>query len=52
MTLSDDDAVTVERSGPVTTVGLLRPHARNAVDGLTGAARSAAGEGRHGQRVP
>jgi enoyl-CoA hydratase len=32
------DAVTVERSGPVTTVRLSRPHARNAVDGPTAAA--------------
>jgi enoyl-CoA hydratase len=32
------DAVTVERSGPVTTVRLSRPHARNAVDGVTAAA--------------
>jgi enoyl-CoA hydratase len=31
-------AVTVERSGPVTTVRLSRPHARNAVDGPTAAA--------------
>ena len=30
--------VTVERNGPVTTVRLDRPHARNAVDGLTAAA--------------
>jgi enoyl-CoA hydratase len=32
------DAVTVERAGPVTTVRLSRPHARNAVDGITAAA--------------
>jgi enoyl-CoA hydratase len=32
------DAVTVERQGPVTTVRLSRPHARNAVDGDTAAA--------------
>ncbi|HEV7211180.1 MAG TPA: crotonase/enoyl-CoA hydratase family protein [Blastococcus sp.] len=32
------DAVTVERDGPVTTVRLSRPHARNAVDGVTAAA--------------
>jgi enoyl-CoA hydratase len=32
------DAVTVERSGPVTTVRLSRPHVRNAVDGPTAAA--------------
>ena len=31
-------AVTVERSGPVTTVRLFRPQARNAVDGPTAAA--------------
>jgi len=31
-------AVTVERAGPVTTVRLSRPHARNAVDGVTAAA--------------
>jgi enoyl-CoA hydratase len=35
---SGSDAVTVERSGPVTTVRLARPHARNAVDGPTAAA--------------
>jgi enoyl-CoA hydratase len=35
---SGTDAVTVERSGPVTTVRLSRPHARNAVDGPTAAA--------------
>jgi enoyl-CoA hydratase len=35
---SGSDAVTVERSGPVTTVRLSRPHARNAVDGPTAAA--------------
>jgi enoyl-CoA hydratase len=38
MQLSGADAVTVERSGPVTTVRLSRPHARNAVDGPTAAA--------------
>jgi len=32
------EAVTVERDGPVTTVRLSRPHARNAVDGATAAA--------------
>jgi enoyl-CoA hydratase len=32
------DAVTVEQDGPVTTVRLSRPHARNAVDGVTAAA--------------
>jgi enoyl-CoA hydratase len=32
------DAVSVERHGPVTTVRLSRPHARNAVDGPTAAA--------------
>lgn len=32
------NAVRVERSGPVTTVILDRPHARNAVDGPTAAA--------------
>jgi enoyl-CoA hydratase len=31
-------AVTVERNGPVTTIRLSRPHARNAVDGVTAAA--------------
>jgi enoyl-CoA hydratase len=31
------NAVTVERDGPVTTVRLSRPHARNAVDGPTAA---------------
>jgi len=31
-------AVTIERDGPVTTVRLSRPHARNAVDGETAAA--------------
>ena len=36
------DAVTVERSGPVTTVRLSRPHVRNAVDGPTAAALAAA----------
>ncbi|WP_046316934.1 crotonase/enoyl-CoA hydratase family protein [Mycobacterium sp. UM_Kg1] len=33
-----NDSVRVERSGPVTTVILNRPHARNAVDGPTAAA--------------
>jgi enoyl-CoA hydratase len=33
-----DAAVSVERAGPVTTVRLSRPHARNAVDGPTAAA--------------
>ena len=37
MELTGADAVTVERSGPVTTVRLSRPRARNAVDGPTGA---------------
>jgi enoyl-CoA hydratase len=32
------EAVTVERNGPVTTIRLCRPHARNAVDGVTAAA--------------
>src|SRR5690242_12809425 len=37
--MSDDaGAVTVERDGPVTTVRLSRPHARNAVDGVTATA--------------
>ena len=31
-------AVSVEREGPVTTIRLSRPHARNAVDGVTAAA--------------
>jgi enoyl-CoA hydratase len=31
-------AVIVERDGPVTTVRLSRPHARNAVDGETASA--------------
>lgn len=35
---SGGDAVTVQRSGPVTTVRLSRPHVRNAVDGPTAAA--------------
>jgi enoyl-CoA hydratase len=35
---SGTDAVTVERTGPVTTVRLSRPSARNAVDGPTAAA--------------
>jgi enoyl-CoA hydratase len=37
-----DQAVRVERSGPVTTVVLNRPAARNAVDGPTAAALAAA----------
>ena len=36
--MSQETAVTVEREGPVTTVRLSRPHARNAVDGVTAAA--------------
>ncbi|WP_187369672.1 crotonase/enoyl-CoA hydratase family protein [Fodinicola acaciae] len=36
------DAVRVERNGPVTTVVLSRPQARNAVDGPTAAALAAA----------
>jgi enoyl-CoA hydratase len=36
--MSQETAVTVERDGPVTTVRLSRPHARNAVDGDTAAA--------------
>jgi enoyl-CoA hydratase len=36
------DAVTVHRDGPVTTIVLSRPHARNAVDGPTAAALAAA----------
>ncbi|MGY1778814.1 crotonase/enoyl-CoA hydratase family protein [Geodermatophilus sp. SYSU D01036] len=39
---SGADAVTVERDGPVTTVRLSRPHARNAVDGPTAAALAGA----------
>jgi enoyl-CoA hydratase len=39
---SHQDAVRVERSGPVTTVVLSRPEARNAVDGPTAAALAAA----------
>ncbi|TMS54893.1 crotonase/enoyl-CoA hydratase family protein [Mycobacterium sp. DBP42] len=38
------DAVRVERNGPVTTVVIDRPHARNAVDGPTAAALYAAFE--------
>lgn len=38
------DAVRVERNGPVTTVIIDRPHARNAVDGPTAAALYAAFE--------
>jgi enoyl-CoA hydratase len=38
VTVSGVDAVTVERDGPVTTVRLSRPHARNAVDGPTATA--------------
>src|SRR5262249_52238093 len=37
-----DQAVRVERSGPVTTVGLHRPARRNAVDGPTAAQLAAA----------
>lgn len=40
--MSGAEAVTVERSGPVTTVRLSRPHARNAVDGPTAAALAGA----------
>jgi enoyl-CoA hydratase len=36
--MSENAAVTAERDGPVTTVRLSRPHARNAVDGVTAAA--------------
>jgi len=36
--MSENTAVTVERDGPVTTVRLSRPHARNAVDGETATA--------------
>jgi len=42
VTPSGADAVTVERDGPVTTVRLSRPHARNAVDGPTAAALAGA----------
>src|SRR5438874_1939387 len=38
------EAVQVERNGPVTTVIIDRPHARNAVDGPTAAALYAAFE--------
>ena len=38
MTATGADAVTVERNGPVTTIRLSRPNARNAVDGPTAAA--------------
>ncbi|MGN6574986.1 MAG: crotonase/enoyl-CoA hydratase family protein [Nocardioides sp.] len=40
--MSDEGAVRVERSGPVTTVLLSRPERRNAVDGPTAAALAAA----------
>lgn len=36
------DAVTIHRDGPVTTIVLSRPHARNAVDGPTANALTAA----------
>ena len=39
---SPEQAVRVERSGPVTTVLLHRPARRNAVDGPTAAALAAA----------
>ncbi|WP_084269886.1 crotonase/enoyl-CoA hydratase family protein [Patulibacter minatonensis] len=39
---SGTDAVTVSRDGPVTTIELSRPHARNAVDGPTADALAAA----------
>src|SRR5579872_1838089 len=42
MTDMTDEAVRVERSGPVTTVFLNRPARRNAVDGPTAAALAAA----------
>ncbi|HLS78669.1 MAG TPA: crotonase/enoyl-CoA hydratase family protein [Nocardia sp.] len=42
MSDSAEPAVRVERDGPVTTVVLHRPHARNAVDGPTAAALAAA----------
>lgn len=42
VTSPDDGAVTTHRDGPVTTVVLHRPHARNAVDGPTAAALTAA----------
>lgn len=38
----DEQAVTVLRDGPVTTIVLSRPHARNAVDGPTAVALTAA----------
>jgi enoyl-CoA hydratase len=38
VTTPNTGAVTVERAGPVTTIRLSRPHARNAVDGVTAAA--------------
>ena len=38
MVVTSSEAVTVERDGPVTTVRLFRPSARNAVDGITAAA--------------
>jgi enoyl-CoA hydratase len=40
--MSDTEAVMVEREGPVTTIRLSRPHARNAVDGVTAAVLAAA----------
>jgi len=42
VTQDSDPAVRVERDGPVTTVVLDRPHARNAVDGPTARALTAA----------
>ena len=39
---SPGPSVRVERDGPVTTVVIDRPHARNAVDGPTAAALAAA----------
>ena len=38
MTSPATPAVTVESAGPVTTIRLSRPHARNAVDGITATA--------------
>src|SRR5207237_2365275 len=35
LTMTDIDAVLVERDGPVTIVSINRPHCRNAVDGAT-----------------
>src|SRR5438309_11278610 len=34
-TMSEADAVLIERDGPVTIVSINRPHCRNAVDGAT-----------------